>query len=51
MILSLPVLPWLKKNGGRLVENIEPVAALGLFVLTLVVAVSSSYNPFIYFQF
>jgi len=51
MILSMPVLPWLKKNGGRLVENIEPVAALGLFVLTLVVAVSSSYNPFIYFNF
>ncbi len=51
MILSLPILPWLKKNGGRLVENIEPVAALGVFVLTLVVAVSSSYNPFIYFNF
>lgn len=51
IILSLPVLPWLKKNGGRLVENVEPVAVLGLFLLTLVVAVSASYNPFIYFNF
>ena len=51
IILSLPVLPWLKQHGGRLVENSEPVAALGLFVLTLVVAVSASYNPFIYFNF
>ena len=51
IVFSLPVIPWLKKHGGKLVENIEPVAALGIFVLTLVVAVSSSYNPFIYFNF
>lgn len=51
IILSLPLFPWLKKHGGRLVNNVEPVAALGLFVLTLVVAVSASYNPFIYFNF
>ncbi|SFT75880.1 alginate O-acetyltransferase complex protein AlgI [Selenomonas sp. GACV-9] len=51
IVFSLPVFPWLKKYGGKLVENAEPVAALGLFVLTLVVAVSSSYNPFIYFNF
>ena len=51
IIFSLPVFPWLKKYGGKLVENAEPVAALGLFILTLVVAVSASYNPFIYFNF
>ena len=51
IILSLPLFPWLKKYGGRLANNVEPVAALGLFVLTLVVAVSASYNPFIYFNF
>ena len=51
IILSLPLFPWLKKHGGRLANNVEPVAALGLFVLTLVVAVSASYNPFIYFNF
>ena len=51
IVFSLPVIPWLKKHGGKLMENIEPVAALGIFVLTLVVAVSSSYNPFIYFNF
>ena len=51
IIFSLPVFPWLKKYGGKLVENAEPVVALGLFVLTLVVAVSASYNPFIYFNF
>ena len=51
IILSLPLFPWLKKYGGRLANNVEPVAALGLFVLTLVVAISASYNPFIYFNF
>lgn len=51
IIFSLPVFPWLKKHSGKVVESIEPVAALGLFVLTLVVAVSASYNPFIYFNF
>lgn len=51
IILSLPLFPWLKKHGGRLANNVEPVAALGLFVLTLVVAISASYNPFIYFNF
>ena len=51
IIFSLPVVPWLKKHGGRFVENIEPVATLGLFLLTLVVTVSASYNPFIYFNF
>ena len=51
IIFSLPVVPWLKKHGGRFVENIEPVMVLGLFLLTLVVTVSASYNPFIYFNF
>lgn len=51
IILSLPIIPWLKKNGGEIYENIEPFAAFGLFLLTLVVTVSASYNPFIYFNF
>ena len=51
VILSVPLFPWLKQHGGKLVESIEPVAALCLFVLTLVVTVSASYNPFIYFNF
>lgn len=51
IIFSFPILPWLKKHGGRLAENLEPLAALGLFVLTLIIAVSASYNPFIYFNF
>lgn len=51
IIFSLPILPWLKKQGGNMVNNLEPLVALGLFVLTLVVAVSASYNPFIYFNF
>lgn len=51
IIFSLPVLPWLKQRGGRFMENLESVAALGLFLLTIVVTVSASYNPFIYFNF
>lgn len=51
IVFSLPIMPWLKKHGGRLIENIEPVVAFGLFFLTLVVTVSASYNPFIYFNF
>ena len=51
IIFSLPILPWLKKQGGNMVNDLEPLVALGLFVLTLVVAVSASYNPFIYFNF
>ena len=51
IILSLPIIPWLKKNGGEIYENIEPFAAFGLFLLTLVLTVSASYNPFIYFNF
>lgn len=51
IIFSLPVLPWLKQRGGRFMENLESVAALGLFLLTIVVTISASYNPFIYFNF
>ncbi len=53
IILSLPVLPWLKEKAWavKAVTAIEPVAAFGIFLLTLAVTVSASYNPFIYFNF
>lgn len=51
IIFSLPVLPWMKQRGGKVVENLEPVVAMGLFLLAIVVTVSASYNPFIYFNF
>ena len=53
IFLSLPVLPWLKEQQwtGKAVEALEPVAAFGIFLLTLAVTVSASYNPFIYFNF
>ena len=53
IVLCLPILPWLKekKLAGKVVEAIEPIAAFGIFLLTLAVTVSASYNPFIYFNF
>lgn len=51
VIFSLPVVPWLKSHGGKFIADWEPFAAMGLFLLTLVVTVSASYNPFIYFNF
>ncbi len=51
IVFSVPFLPWVKQIGGRVVKSIEPVAVFCLFILTLLVTISASYNPFIYFNF
>lgn len=61
-LLSMPVVPWLKKKisplqsslknmNGLIFDVIESLTVLILFVLSLLVTISSSYNPFIYFNF
>jgi D-alanyl-lipoteichoic acid acyltransferase DltB (MBOAT superfamily) len=51
--LSTPVIPLLKKKfGSTWIWNILSVIGLvGLFILSVASLVSSSYNPFIYFNF
>lgn len=53
LLLSLPVDPWLCKTCGKSVvwKSAEPVWALALFLWTLLMTISSGYNPFIYFNF
>lgn len=49
VLLSLPIVPYLQRKAAF--QRVEPVLATGIFVLSLVLTVSSSYNPFIYFNF
>lgn len=49
VLLSLPIVPYLQRKAAF--QRVEPVFATGIFVLSLVLTVSSSYNPFIYFNF
>ena len=52
-LLSFPIFPWLRKSlaDRRWWLLFEPCMALGIFMLSLLITVSSSYNPFIYFNF
>ena len=49
VFLSLPLIPWLQTKP--LFRRIEPITATVIFLLSLIITVSSSYNPFIYFNF
>ena len=49
VLLSLPIVPYLQRKAAF--QRVGPVLATGIFVLSLVLTVSSSYNPFIYFNF
>ncbi|MDY4417448.1 MAG: MBOAT family protein, partial [Selenomonas sp.] len=53
LVLSLPVVPYVQKRFAETaVTRVgEPVMATGIFLLSLVVTISSTYNPFIYFNF
>lgn len=52
-LLSFPIFPWLRKSlaDRKWWLLFEPCMALGIFMLSLLITVSSSYNPFIYFNF
>ncbi len=56
LILCMPVFPWLREQlrqkGEHLMEGlIFPVLYLGLFFVAIAFTVTSTYNPFIYFNF
>lgn len=53
IVLSAPVLPYLRERLGtaRLWQAGEPLVATGIFLLALLLCISGSYNPFIYFNF
>lgn len=53
LVLSLPVVPYVQKRFAEtaVTRIVEPVMAMGIFLLALVVTISSTYNPFIYFNF
>ena len=55
VLFAMPVYPLLKKKCQRIKGKMAEVAGslliIGVFLLSLLVVVSSSYNPFIYFNF
>ena len=52
VIGSLPVGPWIKKRlDGKWLEFSSFAASAALFVLCLLAAAGSSFQPFIYAQF
>lgn len=53
IILATPVYPKLAKklSGYKYVQYIESIWVLLLFLLSLIVSISSTYDPFIYFNF
>ena len=53
IVLSLPVVPYLQRRfaGQALCRYGEPIVATGIFLLSVIATISSSYHPFIYFNF
>ena len=53
VLLSIPVVPWLsrKLEGRPWLEPARMLPALGVFALSLLSLVSTTFNPFIYFRF
>ena len=53
ILLSMPIFPYLMKKLEKLKlrESLEPVIATSIFLLSLISAISATYNPFIYFNF
>lgn len=53
ILLSTPIVPTLKKKLGSHVlwDVVSVVGLIGLFILSVASLASSSYNPFIYFNF
>ena len=45
ILFSLPVLPWLQKRP--LWQILEPFAAVGVFVISLLMTINATYSPFI----
>ena len=53
-IFSLPVIPWLKENKKiptMIKEAGVNIALIVVFILSILVSIKSTYNPFIYFNF
>lgn len=54
-VLSTPIYSWLlskiRKKNSKCEELIRAVICLGLFVLSIIETVASTYSPFIYFNF
>lgn len=53
VLLSAPVAPWFIRKISRFSwgRNVESLAGAAIFVLAVLKCISSSYNPFIYFNF
>ena len=53
ILLSMPVVPYIQHRfaASRGWQFAEPLLAGGIFLLSVLMTVSSSYNPFIYFNF
>ena len=57
-VLSTPVIPWMRKKISKLPERLLPVCCIAsgaayaaVFVVAIAFVVTSTYNPFIYFNF
>ena len=53
VLLSLPVVPYLQEKFGtqKWGRNAESLIGAGIFLLAVLMCISGSYNPFIYFNF
>lgn len=53
IVLACPVVPYLQRRfaGTRGLELVEPCVGAGIFLLALLMCITSSYSPFIYFNF
>lgn len=53
IMLSFPLVPYLQRRlSSHAIGRIgEPILATGIFLLSIIVTIGSSYHPFIYFNF
>lgn len=49
IVFSLPILPWLREKAVW--QRLEPFAVMGIFALSLLMSITATYSPFIYFNF
>ena len=52
-LLSMPVWPFIQRSFSHtsFFQYVEPIWATGIFLLAMIICISASYNPFIYFNF
>ena len=53
LVLSMPIVPYIQNKYCRAIlgKNVESLVGAAIFLVSVLMCISGSYNPFIYFNF